>query len=145
MYIVSACLVGQNCKYHGGNNRNEAVLRFLEGKRWIALCPEELGGLLTPREPCERLGGRVLNRLGEDVTEAFLQGAARALALARERGEAIEGAILKEQSPSCGIHRIYDGSFQGGKIPGEGCFAALLRQEGIPLFSEEDIEAKERT
>lgn len=144
MIIVSACLMGRNCKYNGGNNLSPAVRDFVEGKTYMEVCPEEAGGLSAPRPPCEIRGGRVYNSGGEDLTEAFIQGAEAVCLEARRRaeeaGEEIELAILKEQSPSCGSKRVYDGSFSGRKIEGQGILAALLRENGIQVISEEEIE-----
>ena len=137
MILVSACLLGENCKYTGGNNRNEAVLAFLEGKEYILFCPEQAGGLPTPRLPSEIRGDRVVNTRGEDVTDAFLLGAARALEICRTHGADL--AILKEGSPSCGTHRVYDGTFAGRKIDGMGMTAKRLQEAGIAVMSENDI------
>lgn len=137
MILVSACLLGENCKYSGGNNRREDVCRFLEGKEYVSFCPEQAGGLLTPRLPSERRGDRVVSSAGEDVTEAFLLGAERTLELCRR--ENVELAVLKQGSPSCGSRYVYDGTFSGVKIPGEGVTAELLRANGIQVISEEDI------
>lgn len=137
MILVSACLLGENCKYSGGNNRREDVCRFLEGKEYISFCPEQAGGLPTPRLPSERRGDRVVSRAGEDVTEAFRLGAERALETCRRQG--IDLAILKQGSPSCGTRYVYDGSFSGVKVSGQGVTAELLRAEGIRVISEEDV------
>lgn len=139
MVLVSACLVGENCKYSGGNNRNEAVCRFLEEQDYVPFCPEQAGGLPTPRLPSEIREGRVYARDGADVTEAFRFGAEKALALCREKG--VTMAILKDGSPSCGCHRVYDGTFSGVKIPGRGITAGVLAASGIVVFSEDDVEA----
>ena len=138
MYLVSACLLGKNCKYNGGNNLSGAVCRFLDGKEYVACCPEQDGGLSTPRVPAERRGNRVINRDGLDVTEEFTKGAENALRLALEHGA--DTAILKERSPSCGVRAIYDGSFTGTVIPGCGLTAQLLAENGLRLLTEEDIE-----
>jgi len=138
MILVSACLLGCNCKYSGGNNRNEAVIKFLEGKEYVTCCPESDGGLPTPRLPSERLGDKVVSSAGEDVTAQFEKGAQIALGIAREAGA--DTAILKERSPSCGVRLIYDGSFSGVKVPGMGVTAQLLRNAGLRLLTEEDIE-----
>jgi uncharacterized protein YbbK (DUF523 family) len=143
MYMISACLLGHNCKYNGGNNRNEAALKFAEEHSYAAVCPETEGGLKAPREPAERQGNRVVSRSGEDWTEYFQQGARRSLKRAEETaekaGEALEGAILKARSPSCGYGKVYDGSFTGNTKDGDGCFAQLLREKGIPVKTEEDL------
>ena len=134
--LISACLTGVNCKYDGGNNAlPEAALRALSEKyRLVPVCPEMLGGLSSPRSPCERLGGRILNREREDVTEAFHRGAEAALRYARETG--CRKALLKAKSPSCGSGAIYDGSFSHRVIPGDGAAAELLRAAGLALFDE---------
>ncbi len=141
MYIVSACLLGDNVKYNGGNNYTEAVEEFLKGKSFAAVCPEVTGGLSVPRHPCERLGDRIVNNIGEDVTEAFFEGARRCLenVLDKAGNEEIEGAILKARSPSCGSGIIYDGTFSGVKIPGDGVFAELLKSKGIRVMTELDL------
>ncbi len=138
MIIVSACLLGRNCKYSGGNNCSAAVLKYLEGKDYIACCPECDGGLDTPRVPSERVGDRVVSRDGLDVTAQFHKGAQRALELARQHGA--DTAILKERSPSCGVREIYDGSFTGTRVPGSGVTARLLAENGLRLYTEEDID-----
>ena len=137
MILVSACLLGKNCKYTGGNNRNGAVIAFLEGKEYIPFCPEQAGGLPTPRLPSEIRGDGVVNSQGEDVTAAFLLGAARALEVCEASGADL--AILKEGSPSCGVHLVYDGTFSGRKIDGMGMTARRLREAGIAVMSENDI------
>ena len=141
MYIVSACLLGDNVKYNGGNNRNEAVIRFLEDKEYILVCPETAGGLKAPRDPAERIGDRILDKAGRDLTEAFNKGARRCweMVLDKTAPEEIEGAILKARSPSCGSGMIYDGTFSGVTAEGDGVFAALLKSMGIPVYSELDI------
>ena len=138
MYIVSACLLGENCKYNGGNNYTEEVVEFLKDRAFVSVCPEFTGGFTIPREPCERLGDRVINRSGEDVTEAFYEGARRCLeeVLKKVALEEIEGAILKARSPSCGTGVIYDGTFQSVKIPGDGVFSELLKSKGIRVVTE---------
>ena len=142
MYIVSACLLGENVKYSGGNNFTEAVVEFLKDREFIPVCPEVLGGLTIPREPCERLGDRVINKSGVDVTEAFHKGAGRCLenVLKKVSPGDIEGAILKARSPSCGSEVIYDGTFSGVKIPGDGVFTELLKSKGIKVMTELDFE-----
>ena len=137
MILVSACLLGENCKYTGGNNRNEAVLAYLADKDHIPFCPEQAGGLPTPRLPSEIRDGGVYSSEGGDVTANFRLGAEKALAACRERG--VTRAILKEASPSCGVHRVYDGTFSGRTVPGMGVTARLLAENGIEVLSEEDI------
>ena len=137
MIYVSACLLGANCKYNGGNNDNAAVHKFLEGKEYVVFCPERAGGLPAPREPSEIRGDKVYSRTGQDVTEEFHAGAEKALAFCQKHGVTL--ALMKERSPSCGVHAIYDGTFTGKTIPGMGMAARLLAENSIALMSEEDI------
>lgn len=146
MILVSACLLGENCKYNGGNNKNQKVLDFLNGKEYKAICPEVLGGLDTPRDASEIKGnakrilsgcGKVVSCKGKDVTDEFLKGAKVSLEIAKSNNSKI--AILKAKSPSCGKGTIYDGSFSGKKISGNGLTAQLLMDNGIDVFTEEEI------
>lgn len=130
--LVSACLLGKNCKYSGGNNYDQAVVDFVQGHRVIPVCPEVLGGLPIPRSPAELVDGVVINKAGISVDEQFRAGAEKALAIAKQNGA--ELAILQSRSPSCGVKEIYDGSFTGRKIPGQGVFAEMLQQAGIPAL-----------
>jgi uncharacterized protein YbbK (DUF523 family) len=132
--VVSACLLGENCKWDGGNNRNERVIAFCAGKEVIPVCPEVAGGLPVPRAPSEIREGRVTAKDGADVDAAFRMGAQKSLALCEEK--TIELAILKARSPSCGKDCVYDGSFSGALVPGDGVFAAMLKERGIPVFTE---------
>ena len=134
---VSACLLGERCKYSGGSNRNERVLRFCGGKRVIPVCPEVMGGLPTPRIPSEIAGGTVMNRAGENVDDAFRRGARDALDELLKGGA--ELVILQPRSPSCGLRQIYDGSFSGRLIPGAGVFAALALDAGLRCLEPEDL------
>lgn len=127
--LVSACLLGENCKYSGGNNYNPAVEALKERFELIPVCPEQLGGLPTPRVPSERVGDRVLNREGADVTDAFRLGAEKTLEIALAHG--VRRAVLQERSPSCGCGMVYDGTFSGKLVPGQGVTAELLRKNGI--------------
>lgn len=135
--LISACLMGENCKYSGGNNLIELPAGFLEQYELIPVCPEILGGLPTPRTPAERLGDRVLTQTGADVTENYRLGSEIALAAAREQG--CQKALLKERSPSCGSGAIYDGTFSHTVISGDGVAAALLKANGIEVFGESRI------
>jgi uncharacterized protein YbbK (DUF523 family) len=137
MIIVSACLAGLHCRYDGGEKSNEEVMRLVAEGKAIPVCPEQLGGLTTPRLPCEIVNGRVMRKDGIDVTEEFERGARDSLALAKLTGA--KEAILKAKSPSCGAGRVYDGTFSGQVVPGDGVFAALCRQEGISLRTEENL------
>lgn len=142
MYIVSGCLLGHNCKYNGGNNRNEEVIKFCETHKHVVVCPESAGKLPTPRPPAEIVGPRVINKEGKNVTEEFRIGAEislnTALQLASITGEKIEGAILKANSPSCGFGQIYDGTFTGTLKEGNGIFAEMLHGEGIEIITEKE-------
>ena len=137
--LISACLAGDNVKYNGGNNfaDNPHIRKWLSEGRLVKICPESDGGLSTPRPPSEIIGDRVVNIQGDDVTAAFAKGARLALEKAEANG--ISYAILKQGSPSCGSKRIYDGTFTGVKIDGMGVAAKLLRQNGIEIFDETQI------
>lgn len=135
--LVSACLLGKNCKYNGGNNLNQSVLGFIEGHEVIGVCPEQLGGLSTPRLPAEIVDGVVTNKEGVSVDAQFRKGAQAALAAALENK--VDLAILQSRSPSCGVKEIYDGSFSGKKIKGQGVFAKLLSAHGIKVLDAEDV------
>lgn len=135
--LVSACLLGKNCKYNGGNNLNQRVLDFIEGHEVIGVCPEQLGGLSTPRLPAEIVDGVVTNKEGVSVDAQFRKGAQTALAVALEKK--VDLAILQSRSPSCGVKEIYDGSFSGKKIKGQGVFAKLLSAHGIKVLDAEDV------
>ena len=136
--IVSACLLGENCKYSGGNNRNDELLRRLSGHAVVPVCPEALGGLPTPRLPAEIVDGIVTNREGVPVDDAFRLGADRALEIARR--ERADWIILQSRSPSCGVKQIYDGTFTGTKIPGQGIFAGQLMAHGFAVLDREEVE-----
>lgn len=135
--LVSACLLGKNCKYNGGNNLNQGVLEFIEGHEVIGVCPEQLGGLSTPRLPAEIVAGLVTNEEGVSVDNEFRKGAQEALAVALENK--VDLAILQSRSPSCSVKEIYDGSFSGKKIKGQGVFAKLLSAHGIKVLDAEDV------
>ena len=134
--LVSACLLGVCCRYDGKGNPSAQVLDLLrrDDVELIPVCPEQLGGMTTPRLPSERIEDRVINRAGADVTEYFQRGAAEALRLADLYGCNV--AILKERSPSCGCGAIYDGSFSGGICKGDGVCAALLTRNGVKVLGE---------
>ena len=134
--VVSACLAGESCRYDGGHKRNDVLARLLESGQAIAVCPEVLGGLPVPRSPYEVLEGRVVGKGGEDVTREFESGAMQAVEQALEHGCTL--AVLQPRSPSCGSGTIYDGSFQGRLIPGDGVFAAALKRAGIQVMAENE-------
>ena len=138
--LISACLAGENCKYSGGNNFiGETALASLGDKyELVSACPEVMGGLSVPRIPCERIGARVMNERGEDVTAQFKAGAELTANICERQG--VKKALLKEKSPSCGSGRIYDGTFSHTVIAGDGVTAERLRALGIALFGESEIE-----
>lgn len=134
--LISACLPGVNCKYDGGNNFLEPLMGLLRGHELHAVCPEVLGGLPTPRTPAEIRDSEVIFEDGTSADAAFRAGARAGLALARMLRPDL--VILKSRSPSCGAGVIYDGSFTHTRIPGDGIFAALLKQEGFRVMTEEE-------
>ena len=138
--LISACLAGENCKYSGGNNFiGETALASLGDKyELVSVCPEVMGGLSVPRCPCERIGARVMNERGEDVTAQFKAGAELTADICERQG--VKKALLKEKSPSCGSGRIYDGTFSHTVIAGDGVTAQRLRALGIALYGESEIE-----
>ena len=135
--MVSACLLGDNVTYNGGNNRHEKVLEYIKGHEVVPVCPEMLGGLPVPRAPGEIQDGIVRNEDGTSVDYEYRTGAAQALEIAES--ERIDMAILQSRSPSCGVNQIYDGSFTGRKIKGMGVFARLLSEKGYKVVDAEDI------
>lgn len=139
--LVSACLLGLHTRYDGGQSLSERIRELSLRHTLIPVCPEQLGGLPTPRPPCEIMQGRVLCRDGSDKTAEFEAGAMAALDIYRLSG--CEMAILKARSPSCGKGVIYDGSFTGKKVQGSGVFAKALEDQGIRVITEEDTVALE--
>ncbi len=137
--IVSACLFGRNCKYSGGNNRNEAVISYVKGKEVIPVCPEVAAGMPVPRPPVELREGRVISCEGKDLDAVYRAGVARTLKEIER--EEIACAILKAKSPTCGVHEIYDGTFSGKKIKGRGILAEALVKAGIRVIDEKDVES----
>ena len=129
---VSACLLGENCKYNGGNNYSERVERFIQGHDVIAICPEVLGGLTTPREPAELVNGVVKHKDGTSVDFEFRRGAE--LALKEILDNEVELVILQSRSPSCGVTSVYDGTFSGTIIPGKGVLAELLERHNVKVM-----------
>jgi len=147
--IVSACLCGINCKYDGGNNLDVRLLKLFKEGKVMPVCPEQLGGQETPRVPHEIINGNGLDVIegnarilgsdkDDDVTSKFIKGAYETLYIAESVGASI--AILKARSPSCGVSKIYDGTFSRTLRPGNGVTAQLLLSEGIKVFTEEDLE-----
>ena len=135
--MVSACLAGENCKYNGGNNRNQKILELMEGNEVITVCPEQMGGLPTPRVPSEICNGVVTAKDGRIVDREFREGAARCLEIAlRERPDMI---VLQSRSPSCGVRQRYDGSFTGKLVDGPGVTAELMMKNGFQLTDVEEL------
>jgi uncharacterized protein YbbK (DUF523 family) len=147
MVIASACLIGLDSRYNGKNKENKMVGEMLSQVQLVPICPEQAGGLCTPRPPAEIVGGsgldvlenraRVINKNGEDVTEFYIKGAFQVLKLAKTMN--CTRAVLKERSPSCGVKEIFDGSFNGTLRKGPGVTTALLVKEGIKVASEHDL------
>ena len=138
MKIVSACLAGVNCKWDGSSRPNKEIMRLIECGKAIPVCPEQLGGLPTPRPQTEQKDGRVLTKTGEDMTAQFEQGAREALRIAQLAK--CDEAILKSHSPTCGVGKVYDGTFSGNLIEGDGVFAKLLKENNIKVRTEEELE-----
>lgn len=136
--LISACLLGVRCRYDGAEKGNPAALAMAGRYELVPVCPEQLGGLPTPRPPAERRENRVVAADGADVTAAYRRGAEETLRLCRLLG--CEAAVLKERSPSCGCGRIHDGTFAGGLIDGDGMTAALLKAHGITVVGESALE-----
>ena len=136
--MISACLLGQNCKYNGGNNYSEKVLAFTSGHEVIPVCPETAGGLPVPRASCEIVNGMIVDSAGISRDKEFRAGAEACLRLAKEKG--IDLAILQPRSPSCGVDQVYDGTFSGHLISGSGVFAALLRENGFSIMDAGGLE-----
>ena len=132
--LVSACLLGKACRYDGKSKPCEVVQNLAERHTLIPVCPEEMGGLPTPRPPCEIVDGQVLDRDGNDRTEEYQKGAQEALRIAQENGCTV--AVLKENSPSCGCGKIHNGKFDGGLAEGNGITAELLLKNGIAVHGE---------
>ena len=137
MILVSSCLVGLGCRYDGTDNKTDAVLKYLEDKTWMPVCPEQMGGLSTPRQPAEIRRDRIMTKDGEDVTAQFVRGADEVARLARLTGA--DEAILKSRSPSCGCKKIYDGTFSGTLIDGDGLTTRALKKMNVDVRSEEDV------
>lgn len=137
--LISACLLGLETRYDGRGKAVKALMELAEKHTLVPVCPEQLGGMPTPRVACERLGDKVVSIDGQDKTEAFHQGAR----LAREIGRIsrCEAAVLKSKSPSCGLKQVYDGSFNKQLVDGKGVFAELMAGENIPLFTENELDS----
>lgn len=147
MILVSGCLLGMNCRYNSLVNKDTKVVNFLKDKNFIPICPEQQGGLSTPRLPSEIQNGtgcdvidnkaQIKNTSNEDVTEEFLRGAYEVLKLTQLVD--VEYAILKARSPSCGVGKIYDGTFSGKLRDGDGVCTSLLKRHNIKVITEEEL------
>ena len=137
--LVSACLLGENCKYNGGNNYNAAVAEYVNGKEILPICPEMIAGMGCPRIPIEIVDGVLMDRNGNNVEAAMRKAVAQAMEMIRK--EEIQCAVLQSRSPTCGVNQIYDGSFSGKLIPGSGVLAQALKDEGYKVVDAEDIKA----
>lgn len=136
--MVSACLAGENCKYNGGNNRNEKIIELISQNEAVLVCPEVLGGLPTPRIPAEIVDGTVINKDGISVDKEYRRGAEQTLKIAeREKPDII---ILQSRSPSCGVNQRYDGTFTGTRIDAPGITAELLIKNGFQVIDIEDLQ-----
>lgn len=137
--LVSACLLGTRCRYDGKSAPNAQICALAEQHVLIPVCPEQLGGLPTPRNPAEQQGARVVTQNGQDVTVQFTRGAEQALHLAQLLQ--CDCALLKAKSPSCGAGQIYDSTFSRTLTAGNGITTQLLAQQGLPVFTEQDLQA----
>ena len=136
MILFSACLLGKNCKYNGGNNEVEKLVDYYQKHGGVLVCPEQLGGLSTPRIPCEQCNGKVVNQEGLDVTEEFMTGAKKALDIAKKHNCKV--CVLKKNSPSCSPSGVYDGTFSHTKIDGMGVFAEMAKESGLIVLDENE-------
>ena len=135
--LVSACLLGENCKYNGGSNYNAAVAKFVKGKEVLAICPEMMAGMGCPRMPIEIVDGVLMDRDGNNVDAAMRKAVADAMELIRK--EDIQCAVLQSRSPTCGVNQVYDGSFSGKLISGSGILAQALKNAGYQTVDAEDL------
>ena len=136
--LISACLLGMCCRYDGKSCEYQKISDLMDRYELIPVCPEQLGGLPTPRTPSERIGDKVIMKNGTDVTMQYNRGAEEALRLAKLFD--IRTAILKSKSPSCGKGLIHDGTFEGGMTEGNGVTADLLIRNGIKVYTEEELD-----
>ena len=136
--LISACLLGCRCRYDGASKPQPWLAALAERHELVPVCPEQMGGLATPRPPAERQGDRVMTKEGADVTAQYRRGAEEALRLCRLFH--CQAALLKERSPSCGCGSVYDGTFTGVLTAGDGVTAELLRAEGVPVYGESRAE-----
>ena len=135
--LVSACLLGENCKYNGGNNYSPVVTEFVMGQDVLSICPEMMAGMGCPRTPIEIVDGVLMDRDGNNVDAAMQKAVADAMEFIQK--EEIRCAILQSRSPTCGVNQIYDGSFSGKLISGSGIFARALKEAGYQTMDAEDL------
>lgn len=135
--LVSACLMGYDCRYKGDNCKSEKLTELSKDNILIPVCPEQLGGLPTPRQPGERVGGKVMAKNGADITEQYTRGADFAVEIAKANN--VDYCIMKSNSPSCGKGVIYDGTFSGGKVAGNGLTVEKLLNAGFKVITENDL------
>lgn len=136
--LVSACLLGENCKYNGGNNDNPAVAEFVKDKEVLSICPEMMAGLGCPRTPVEIVDGVLTDRNGKNVDAALREAVAAAMEIVR--AAEIQCAVLQPRSPTCGVNQVYDGSFSGRLVDGSGIFAQALKNAGYQVIDAGDLE-----
>lgn len=136
--LVSACLLGENCKYNGGNNYNVDVAEFVKDKEVLSICPEMMAGMGCPRTPIEIVDGVLMDRKGNNVDASMRKVVAQALELIRK--EDIKCAVLQSRSPTCGVNQVYDGSFSGKLIDGSGVFVQALKDAGYQVIDAEDVK-----
>ena len=135
--LVSACLLGESCKYNGGNNYSSAVAEFVRGKEILPICPELMAGMGCPRTPIEIVDGVLMDRDGKNVDTAMRE--AVEMVMKQISSEEIQCAVLQSRSPTCGVNQVYDGSFTGNLIPGTGIFAQALKEAGYRVIDAEDV------
>lgn len=136
--LVSACLLGRNCKYNGSNNYNESVIAFLKDKEIVEYCPEVMAGMGVPRTPMEIVNGVLTDRDGNILEEVMNRTVEKALAQITEMG--VDCAVLQSRSPTCGVNQVYDGTFSGRLVKGQGVFARALQNIGIRIIDAEDLQ-----
>ena len=135
--LVSACLLGENCKYNGGNNYSAAVAEFVKDKEVLAICPEMMADMGCPRKPIEIVDGVLMDGDGNNVDAAMRKAVADAMELIRK--EDIQCAVLQSRSPTCGVNQVYDGSFSGKLVSGSGILAQALKDDGYQTIDAEDL------
>ena len=141
--LVSACLLGKNCKYNGGNNYSPEVINFLKNKEFIEICPEILAGMSAPRPPVEIVNGKVMDNSGRDLDKQYRLGVSKAMEMVKDQN--ISVAILQSRSPTCGVNQIYDGTFSRKLVSGQGILAKALKDAGYEVIDVEDLKDYQET